>query len=57
MTDWESLSEQLKALGVKLGKRGIVDKPQVRKYPIDAVIEGRFWDEIYGLVLCHEEIY
>jgi len=57
MTDWESLSEQLKALGVKLGKDGVFDKPRGRKHPIEAVIEGRFWDVIYGQVFCHEEIY
>lgn len=57
MTDWESLSEQLKALGVELGKGKHFRKTRVKKHPIEEVIEGRFWDVIYGQVFCHEEVY
>ena len=57
MTDWRALSEQLKDLGVKLGKvKPPASKSKVR-YPIEKVIEGRFCDVIYGQTFCHEEIY
>lgn len=57
MTDWQSLSDQLKALGVKLGKDQTLKNARPSKYPIEKVIEGRFWDMIFGQVFCHEEIY
>ena len=55
MTDWEDLSKKLKALGVELGKDKPPSPPQVKKYPIEAVVEGQFWDVIYGQVFCHQE--
>lgn len=57
MTDWESLSKQLKALGVELGKDKRPSPIRGKKYPIEDVIEGQFWDVIYGQVFCHEEVY
>ncbi|MCB2210018.1 ribonuclease H-like domain-containing protein [bacterium] len=57
MADWKSLEDQLKALGVQLGK----DKPPTprrgKKHPIEKVVDGSFWDVIYGEVFCHEEHY
>lgn len=57
MTDWESLSKQLKALGVELGKDKRPTPKRGIKYPIEDVVEGQFWDVIYGQVFCHEEVY
>ncbi len=57
MTDWESLSRQLKALGVELGKDKRPSKPHTEKYPIEKVIDGQFWESIYGQVFCHQEQY
>jgi len=57
MTDWKSLSEQLKALGVTMGKEAKFDKSRLNKLPIESVIDGQFREVIYGQVFCHEEIY
>jgi len=57
MTDWRSLSEQLKALGVKLGKEEHSVLKSKQRYPIEMVVEGRFFDVIYGQVFCHEDTY
>lgn len=57
MTDWESLSEQLKSLGVTLGKDRRFDQKRGEKHPIESVINGRFCEVIYGKVFCHEEFY
>ena len=57
MTDWESLSDQLKSLGVSLGKDHQLKKRSRNKYPIDSVVDGKFLEVIYGQVFCHEEIY
>lgn len=57
MADWESLSDQLKALGVELGKEKRFNKPHKNKHPLEKVIDGQFWDVIYGQVFCHEEFY
>ncbi len=57
MTDWHSLSEQLKALGVQMGKDKRLQKRGAKGYPIEKVVEGKFWDVIYGQVFCHEEFY
>jgi uncharacterized protein YprB with RNaseH-like and TPR domain len=57
MTDWESLSDKLKALGVEVGKKKRLKKSRRETYPIESVVEGRFWDVIYGQVFCHEEVY
>lgn len=57
MTDWESLSDQLKSLGVSLGKGRQFKKRAQNSYPIEAVVDGKFLEVIYGQVFCHEEIY
>jgi len=57
MADWESLSEQLKALGVELGKEKRLKKSRKKKFSIESVIDGSFWEMIYGEVFCHEENY
>ena len=55
MTDWESLSKQLKALGVELGKVKHPIKSRVKNFPIESVLEGEFWEGIFGPVFCHQE--
>lgn len=57
MTDWETLSKQLKALGVELGKNRRPSLPRQQKHPIESVVEGRFLDLRDGQVFCHEEHY
>jgi uncharacterized protein YprB with RNaseH-like and TPR domain len=57
MTDWQSLSDQLKSLGVELGKKKTLKSSPKMKYPIDSVVEGTFREVIYGEVFCHEEHY
>lgn len=57
MTDWESLSKQLKALGVELGKDKRPNTARAQKYPIEKVVEGQFRQVIYGQVFCHQEHY
>jgi len=57
MTDWESLSEQLKSLGVTLGKDRQLKRRSADSYPIETVVDGHFQEVIYGQVFCHEEIY
>jgi len=57
MTDWESLSDQLKSLGVSLGKGRQFKKRAQNSYPIETVVDGKFLEVIYGQVFCHEEIY
>jgi uncharacterized protein len=55
MPDWKSLEEQLKALGVQVGKQKHLSKKRAKRYPIEKVVEGEFWEMIYGEVFCHEE--
>ena len=57
MTDWESLSDQLKSLGVHLGKERQLKSRNRDSYPIETVVDGQFYEVIYGKVFCHEEIY
>ncbi len=57
MADWESLSDQLKSLGVNLGKEHQLKKRRQQKHPIESVVQGRFLEVIYGQVFCHEEHY
>jgi hypothetical protein len=57
MTDYESLKNRLKALGVEPGKDKRPSQPRLKKYPIEAVVDGQFRDVIYGQVFCHEEHY
>jgi uncharacterized protein len=57
MSDWKSLSEQLQALGVELGKDKRFKKPRQDKHPIEEVVEGHFWDAFDGQVFCHEEAF
>ncbi len=57
MTDWESLSEQLKALGVALGKDKAFGPSKKAVHPIESVVEGQFIDAIYGQTFVHEEVY
>ena len=57
MNDWESLSDQLKSLGVELGKKKRLKRSRRNAHPIESVVKGRFWDVIYGEVFCHEELY
>ena len=57
MTDWKSLSEQLKALGVELGKDKRPSAPRRENHPIETVVEGNFWNVLDGEIFCHEEHY
>ncbi len=57
MSDWESLSKQLKDLGLKLGKDQVFNRSRGPKHPIESVIPGQYWEVIYGEVFCHEETY
>lgn len=57
MMDWKSLEGQLKALGVQVGKEKEITSRHKQKYPIEKVVDGRFWEVIYGEVFCHEELY
>lgn len=57
MTDWESLSDQLKSLGVSFGKDRKLKISSRKKYPVESVVEGHFQDMIYGQIFCHEEKY
>jgi hypothetical protein len=57
MTDWESLSKQLKALGVEMGKDKTFAPPRSEKHPIESVVPGHYREVIFGEVFCHEETY
>jgi hypothetical protein len=57
MMDWKSLEDQLKALGVQVGKEKKINSPRKQKHPIEKVVDGRFCEVIYGEVFCHEEFY
>ncbi len=57
MPDWKSLEEQLKALGVQVGKEKHLSTKRGKKFPIEKVVDGEFWEVIYGQVFCHEERY
>jgi hypothetical protein len=57
MTDWESLSKQLKALGVEMGKDKTFAPSRSEKHPIESVVPGRYREVIFGEVFCHEETY
>jgi len=57
MTDWNGLSDKLKALGVKLGKSDLPAPKSKGRYPIEKVVDGSFREVIYGQVFCHEEHY
>lgn len=57
MTDWDSLSEQLKALGVNLGKDRPPEKRRSKRYPIEEVVEGQFLKVIDAEIFCHEESF
>jgi hypothetical protein len=57
MADWESLSEQLKALGVNLGKEQTFKKTDRKSTRIEEVVDGRFIEVIYGQTFVHDEYY
>ena len=55
--DWKSLEDQLKSLGVQMGKDKQISSRRKQKHPIEKVVEGSFQEMIYGEVFCHEEHY
>ena len=57
MMDWKSLEEQLRALGVQIGKEKKISSTRLSRHPIEKVVPGRFLNLIYGEVFCHEEGY
>ena len=57
MADWNSLEDQLKALGVQMGKDKRLTNKRAGKHPIEKVVSGEFWEMLTGEVFCHEEFY
>ena len=57
MPEWESLEDQLKALGVQMGKNKRLTYKRAKKHPIEKVVTGEYWEMITGEVFCHEEFY
>ncbi len=57
MPEWKSLEDQLRALGVQVGKDKPLKGKRAQKHPIEKVISGGYWEMIYGEVFCHEEVY
>ena len=57
MPEWESLEDQLKALGVQMGKNKRLTNKRGKKHPIEKVVSGEYWDMLTGQVFCHEEFY
>ncbi len=57
MANWELLSSQLKALGVQLGKNAQLKPQKGKKYPIDQVLGGHFYESVFGQVFYNEEHY
>ena len=57
MADWNSLEDQLKALGVQMGKDKPLSNKRARKHPIEKVVSGEYWQMLTGEVFCHEEFY
>jgi uncharacterized protein YprB with RNaseH-like and TPR domain len=53
----DSLSERLKALGVKVGARDLAPPRPRDPYPIQGIIPGRFQETPYGEVFLLEERY
>jgi uncharacterized protein YprB with RNaseH-like and TPR domain len=52
-----SLSDKLKALGVKIGTDGVEQTSKSPKYPIESIVEGEEIDTPFGLAYVIEEIY
>ncbi|QRN84106.1 ribonuclease H-like domain-containing protein [Chloroflexota bacterium] len=57
MADWNSLEDQLKALGVQMGKDKRLTNKRAKRYPIEKVVSGEYWQMVTGEVFCHEEFY
>ena len=57
MPEWKSLEDQLRALGVQVGKDKPLKSKRAQKHPIEKVVSGEYWEMIYGEVFCHEEVY
>jgi uncharacterized protein YprB with RNaseH-like and TPR domain len=53
----DSLSDKLKALGIKLGARDIPQPVHREDYSIDKVVSGRYRSTIFGNVFCAENLY
>jgi uncharacterized protein len=53
----DSLSEQLKALGVNLGAQNIPSQVTKNRFPIQDAVSGRFISNLFGDVFCVEEVY
>ncbi len=53
----DSISDKLKALGVKIGAQDVNPQAAKKDHPIDTVISGRYQATIYGEAFCVEAIY
>ena len=57
MADWSDLSEQLKKLGVRLGKDTEFSKPVRKKIPIESLVNGHEFETIFGPVFSSNHYY
>ena len=57
MSDWSDLSEQLKKLGVRLGKDTEFSKPARKKIPIESLVSGHEFETIFGSVFSSNHNY
>lgn len=57
MAEWKSLEDQLKALGVQMGKNKRLTNKRAQTHPIEKVVSGEYWEMLTGEVFCHEECY
>ena len=57
MADWSNLSEQLKILGVKLGRDTEFSKPARKKIPIESLVNGHEFETIFGSVFSSNHYY
>lgn len=57
MADWSDLSEQLKKLGVRLGRDTELSKPVRKKQPIESLVNGHEFETIFGTVFSSNHYY
>jgi len=57
MADWSDLAEQLKKLGVRLGKNAELSKPVRKKQPIESLVNGHEFETIFGTVFSSNHNY
>jgi len=57
MADWSDLSEQLKKLGVRLGRDSELSKPVRKKQPIESLVNGHEFETMFGTVFSSDHYY